>query len=173
MRIAEPQPPLYEDFAKPIYELPNAILVSNPALVNIHSSKDFSGFNVLLYHGYSFDFFVSNVDSIRNQGGYNRADLIMKFLLQRRHLAPTHTSIQFIPDVKEDFLVIDLIPDFFISGHIHRVSVLNYRNITLLGCGCWSDESEDQRKRGIVPEPGKVILVNLRNRNAKILNFRE
>ncbi|MBU0614620.1 MAG: metallophosphoesterase, partial [Nanoarchaeota archaeon] len=58
MRIAEPQPPLYQDFAAALYELPNVTHVSNPAIVNIHASEDFSGFDVLMYHGYSFDYYV-------------------------------------------------------------------------------------------------------------------
>ena len=102
MRIAEPQPELYKDFAEDIWNLPNVTMVSNPSMVNIHSSANFSGFDVLMYHGYSFDYYVANVDSIRNQGGYDRADLIMQFLLQRRHLAPTHASTLYIPDTKQD-----------------------------------------------------------------------
>ena len=54
-----------------------------------------------MYHGYSFDYFVAQVDSLRNQGGYDRADLIMKFLLKRRHLAPSHLSTLYIPDAKK------------------------------------------------------------------------
>jgi len=173
IRLAEPQPILNKEIAKGLYEMENVLIVTNPSVVNIASSIDFSGFNILLYHGYSFPYLADNVESIRINGRLERPDLIMKFLLQRRHLAPPHTSIQYIPNADKDSLVIDTVPDFFVSGHIHRISVLNYRNITLLGCGCWMSESENNKKRGIVPEPGKVILVNLQNRNAKILNFKE
>jgi len=62
MRVAEPQFPIYKDFSEPLYKLPNAIFVSNPSTVNIHSSKNFSGFDVLIYHGYSFDFYVAEVE---------------------------------------------------------------------------------------------------------------
>lgn len=92
LRISEPQPPLSKSFAEPMHNLNNAVMVSNPSVVNISSSYNFEGFDVLMYHGYSFDYFVAHVDSLRNQGGYDRADLIMKFLLKRRHLAPTHSS---------------------------------------------------------------------------------
>ncbi|MCK4522209.1 MAG: metallophosphoesterase, partial [Nanoarchaeota archaeon] len=68
LRIAEPQPELYKDFSKALWELENVIMVSNPAIVNIQSSNDFSGFDILLYHGYSFDYYVPNVDSIRFGG---------------------------------------------------------------------------------------------------------
>jgi len=171
MRIAEPQPPLYQDFAKPLYELPNLISVSNPALVNIHSSEKFSGFDVLLYHGYSFDYFVANVDSIRNKGGYNRADLIMKFLLKRRHLAPTHTSTLYTPDVSQDPLVISKAPDFFITGHIHKSIAANYKNITLISGSCWQSKTSFQEKVGHNPEPGRIPMVNLKTREIKILKF--
>lgn len=172
MRIAEPQPELYKDFAKPIWDLPNIIMVSNPAMVNIHSSPTFPGFDVLLYHGYSFDYYVANVDSIRNQGGYDRADLIMRFLLQRRHLAPTHTSTLYIPEVNKDPLIIDKIPDFFATGHIHNKPIVsNYRNITMLSCGCWQSQTSFQEKVGHNPGPARVPIVNLQTREIKILNF--
>jgi len=171
MRIAEPQPPLYKDFAMPIYDLPNIVSVSNPSLVNIHSSENFSGFDILLYHGYSFDYFVANVDSIRNNGGYDRADLIMKFLLKRRHLAPTHTSTLYVPDVKKDPLVITKIPDFFITGHIHKSIAANYKNVTLISGSCWQSRTTFQEKVGHHPEPGRVPIANLKTREIKILKF--
>jgi DNA polymerase II small subunit len=171
MRIAEPQPELYKDFAKNLWDMPNVTMVSNPAMVNIHSSKDFPGFDVLLYHGYSFDYYVANVDSIRNQGGYDRADLIMQFLLQRRHLAPTHTSTLYIPDTKSDPLVIEHIPDIFLTGHIHKSAIQNYRNITLICGSCWQAKTPFQEKVGHNPEPARVPVLNLHTRKFKLLKF--
>ncbi|MBI5880967.1 hypothetical protein HZB90_02450, partial [archaeon] len=165
------QPTLYRDFAEPVWQLPNITMVSNPAVVNINSSKEFPGFDVLLYHGFSFPYYADNVESIRNNGGQQRVDLIMKFLLQRRHLAPTHKSNLYLPDPQKDNLVIDKIPDFFASGHIHRVSATSYRNVTLLSCSCWLEKTEYQEKRGLSPQPGRAILVNLQTRKVKIMNF--
>jgi DNA polymerase II small subunit len=171
MRMAEPQLPIYEDFSKPLYDIPNVIMVSNPAVINIHGSADFSGFDVLLYHGYSFDYFVANVDSIRNNGGYDRGDLIMRFLLQRRHLAPTHTSSLYIPETKKDPLVIDPVPDMFITGHIHKSIAANYRNVTMISGSCWQSKTAFQEKVGHKPEPSRAPLVNLQTREVKILKF--
>ena len=172
MRIAEHQPVLYKDFAKPIWDLPNAVMVSNPSIVNIHSSKDFSGFDVLLYHGYCFDYFIANVSAIRNNGGYDRADLVMKFLLQKRHLAPTHKSTLYIPETAKDPLVIDQIPDLFVTGHIHSSPIIaNYRNISMLSCGCWQAKTPFQEKVGHNPGPGKIPIMNLQTREVKILKF--
>ncbi|MBU1204669.1 MAG: DNA-directed DNA polymerase II small subunit [Nanoarchaeota archaeon] len=171
MRIAEPQPVLYKDFAAPIWELPNTILVSNPALVNIGAKKGFPGFDILMYHGYSFDYYMANVESIRNNGGYERADLMMKFLLQKRHLAPTHKSTLYIPDIKTDPLVITKIPDFFMTGHIHYSSVSNYRNITMICGSCWQSKTTFQEKVGHHPQPSRVPIINLQTRDVKILKF--
>ncbi len=171
MRISEPQPKLYSDFAEAIWKLPNVVLVSNPALVNIASDKNFPGFDVLMYHGYSFDHYVAEVDSIRMQGGYDRADLIMKFLLQKRHLAPTHTSTLYLPNQKKDNLIISTVPDFFITGHIHKSAVKNYRGVTTICGSCWQSKTTFQEKVGHNPEPCKVPIVNLKTREVKILNF--
>ncbi|MFH1210079.1 MAG: metallophosphoesterase [archaeon] len=171
LRIAEPQPMLDKKLAKPIYELQNVIIGTNPSIINIASSSNFIGFNVLLYHGFSFPYLAENIDSVRINGRLDRADLIMKSILQKRHLAPSHESSLYIPDTKGDSLVIDKVPDFFVSGHIHKTSVLNYRGVTTLGCGCWTKQTGDQAKRGIVPEPSKVIITNLQTRDVKILNF--
>ena len=171
MRLAEPQPPIYRDFAEPLYRLPNVTITSNPAMVNIHSSSIFPGFNVLLYHGYSFDFYVTEVESIRNNGGYDRADLLMKFLLQKRHLAPSYTSTLYVPDIKSDFLVIDKVPDFFVSGHIHKASATNYRGVTLISSSCWQGKTAYQEKVGHNPEPSRVPIVNLKTRQMKLLKF--
>ena len=171
MRLAEPQLPIYKDFSEPIYTLPNTIMVSNPSLVNIHSTDTFPGFDVLIYHGYSFDYYVAEVDSIRNRGGYDRADLIMKFLLQKRHLAPAYTSTLYVPDSDMDPLVITKPPDFFVSGHIHKAAAANYRNVTLISGSCWESKTAYQEKMGHNPEPSRVPIVNLQTRNIKMLKF--
>ena len=171
MRISEPQPVFDPLIGKGFYEMPNVIMTSNPAVVNIHSSEGFPGFDVLMYHGFSFPYFSENVSSIRDKGGLARCDLIMKFLLQRRHLAPSHGSNLYTPNGTYDPLVIDKIPDLFVSGHVHQISVGNYRNVTLLNSSCWVVQSEDNAKRGIIPHPAKIPIINLKTREVKIMNF--
>ncbi|MBI2151854.1 metallophosphoesterase [Candidatus Woesearchaeota archaeon] len=169
--IAEPQTLFYKEFAPALYELPNVTMVSNPAMINIGKSKTFSGLDVLMYHGFSFDYYVANVESIRNGGGYHRADLIMKFLLKRRHLAPSFKSTPYVPGYKDDPLLIRKIPDIMVSGHIHYCSVANYKGVTLICGSCWQAKTTFQEKLGHDPEPARVPLVNLKTRQVKILNF--
>jgi len=168
-RLSEPQPLFDKDLASPLYNLDNLILVSNPSYVNVSSTHDFEGFNVLLYHGVSLPYYADCVERIRQAGGLKRIDLVMHYLLQRRHLAPAHGSTLYLPD--DDFLVIDKIPDFFITGHTHNVNLSIYKNITCINSSCWVTQTEDQERRGIVPEPGRVVIVNLKDRSTKIINF--
>ncbi|MBN1792366.1 metallophosphoesterase [Candidatus Woesearchaeota archaeon] len=170
-RLSEPQQPILHNYAESLRSLPNVVLLSNPAIVRLGIKENFPGFDMLIYHGYSMIYYANNVESIRSAGGQKRPDLIMKFLLQRRHLAPSHTSNLYIPDSEEDPLVIKHIPDFFVTGHIHRASVGQYKNITLLNCSCWDGVTEDQEKRGLEPQPARLPIVNLKTREVKIINF--
>ena len=170
-RLSEPQERPFKDMAGAIWDMKNVTLVSNPAYVKIGVKENFAGFDLLLYHGGSLIYYADNIPSIRAAGGQKRSDLIMKFLLQRRHLAPTHGSTLYLPDPDEDFLLIDIVPDFFITGHIHRSSAANYRNITMINSSCWTETTEDQIKRGLEPLPARVPVVNLKTRNVKMINF--
>lgn len=171
VRLAEPQPKFYKDFAQSLYEMPNVTLVSNPSLINIGKKENFSGFDILLYHGFSLPYYAMNVPSIRSSGGMKRTDLVLKYLMQRRHLSPTYGASQFVPCIDKDPLVIDKVPDFLVTGHIHRLSISNYRNVTLINCGCWNAVTEDQEKRGMEPQPGKLPIINLKTRQVHLMNF--
>ncbi|MEK6950325.1 MAG: metallophosphoesterase [Nanoarchaeota archaeon] len=171
VQLAEPQPALYLEYAPELAGLPNVHLVPNPSFVTIGATEQFSGLDVLLYHGYSFDYFVANVDAIRAQGGYHRADLIMKFLLKRRHLAPSFKSTAYYPGYAEDPLLITKVPDLLVTGHIHYSHVANYKGVTMISCSCWQGKTSYQVKLGHDPEPARVPLVNLRTREVKILRF--
>ncbi|MEW5896728.1 MAG: metallophosphoesterase [Nanoarchaeota archaeon] len=171
IHLAEPQTSFDVKFAPQLFELPNVKLVTNPAVVNIGRTSSFPGFNVLLYHGYSFDHYVSSVESIRSGGGYHRADLIMKFLLKRRHLAPSFSSTPYFPVHKEDPLLIKTIPDFFISGHIHYSNIAAYKGVITISGSCWQGRTAFQEKLGHEPEPARVPIVNLKTREIKILKF--
>ncbi|PIN70684.1 hypothetical protein COV93_00550 [Candidatus Woesearchaeota archaeon CG11_big_fil_rev_8_21_14_0_20_43_8] len=172
-RLSEPQPPPYKDVSSMLWEMPNVTMLSNPGIVNIHSSDGFSGFDVLMYHGFSFVHYADCVESIRSAGGLDRPELIMKLLLQKRHLAPTHSSALYIPDTNNNSHIINNIPDFFVSGHIHKASISNYRNITMICGSCWQSITSFEEKMGLHPEPGRVPIVNLQTRECKIIKFME
>lgn len=171
LRVSEPQPPFNKEFAIDFYNLPNVYLVSNPAMVNIASSEKFEGFNILLYHGASFHYFISNVDSLRLNNARDNPSIILKFLLQKRHLAPSHGATMYVPNKDNDPLLIDVVPDIFASGDMHRSSTLNYKNIIIINCSCWQSKTDFQEKTGNNPDPCRVPIVNLKTREVKILDF--
>ncbi len=172
-RIGEPQPKLDYTYTQALTDIPNVISVGNPAVINIYAqqAQEFEGFNVLLYHGYSFVYYAEHVPSIRQKGAQKRPDLISRYLLQRRHLAPTHTSALYIPDPKKDFLALEKVPDFFFSGHIHRASVSNYRNVTCINASCWVSQSDEQERRGLEAQPARAFIINMQTREVKVMNF--
>ncbi|MBW3004586.1 metallophosphoesterase [Candidatus Woesearchaeota archaeon] len=172
-RMAEPQPALSQDYTKELWEMPNVIMTCNPSFVNIHSSEDFPGFNFLVYHGYSYDHYAEAVESIKTSGRHlsDRVDLVMKFMLQRRHLAPSHATTLYIPDAKTDPLVIETVPDFFISGHVHKAAVSSYRGVSIVCGSCWQGQTAFQEKVGHIADPGKVPVINLKTRQIKLMRF--
>lgn len=172
-RISEPQPHLSRDYAAPLYELSNATMVCNPCLVNIHAHGDFPGFNILTYHGYSFDDYSEIVPSIKNSGRHlsDRVTLVMRFLLQRRHLAPQHGTTLYIPDSRYDPMVIQYVPDMFFAGHIHKAGSLQYRSVSLLAGSCFQAKTDFQEKVGHEPEPGVVPVISLKTRDVYMLRF--
>lgn len=170
LRIEEPQPALFKDLTKPIYDLSNVTMVSNPAVVNIHNMGNFPGIDVLMYHGYSFDHYVTNVPALRKYG-YDNIDKVQEFLLRKRHLAPTHGSTLIHP-AAQDFLVIDKIPDVMVTGHIHKAKIGRYKNISTISSSCFQDRTSFQEKVGHHPEPGKIPIMNLKTNELKILRFK-
>ena len=173
VRLAEPQPVLDKQFTKELWDMPNVYIISNPGIVNIHAKDTFPGFNVLLYHGYSYDFYADQVPSIKNSGKHisDRSVSVMKYLLQRRHLAPSYTSNLFIPDDEQDCLVIDKVPDIFLSGHIHKASAGQYKGVSLVTGSCFQAKTLFQEKVGHEPEPCQVPVINLQTRKVTILSF--
>ncbi len=171
VRLAEPQPVLSKEYAGALYTLPNVTLVSSPSLVRLEESTTFPGFDVLVYHGCSFDYFIAESNTIREAGGYDRADLVMTMLLKRRHLAPTHNATQSIPDPQCDPMVIEKVPDFFVTGHLHKATAAQYKHVTLLCASCWQGKTAYQEKVGHIPDPSRIFYVDLRTRKVKILKF--
>ena len=172
VRLMEPQHPLDEKYAWPLYDLENVTLTTNPSYVNIGFNENFVGFDVLTYHGFSFPYYANNVTRLMEKKAMNSPDLIMKYLLRNRHLAPTHASVQFFPS-EEDNLVIKNIPDIFVSGHTHKSMISYHNNILIISVSCWEAMTPYQEKFGNDPDHCKVPMLNLKTREVKILDFEE
>jgi len=170
VRLMEPQPLYNQKYAWPLYDLENVILIENPSLVNIASTKDFPGFNVLVYHGFSYPYYSNNVSRLMKIKAMNSPEKIMLYLLQHRHLAPTHGSVQYFPCEKDSHIIRN-VPDIFASGHTHKGALVYSNNILVVSCSTWEEMTPYQEKFGNTPDHCKVPILNLKTRAVKILDF--
>ncbi len=165
VRVAEPQPNIGEDYAPGLHRLPNVTLVTNPCYVSLNE-----GFDVLMYHGASFHGVINDIESLRVADAHKKPTLVIKELLRRRHLAPSHSSVVYIPSEK-DPLLIRKIPDIITTGEVHRPDIDSYNNILMIANSCWQAQTPYEEKVGNVPDPCKVPMLNLKTREIKILDF--
>jgi len=172
VRLMEPQPFLDQKYSWPLYEMDNVFITSNPCYVNIGKKGNFSGFNVLTYHGFSYPYYANNIPSLIQKKAMNCPEEIMKYLLKNRHLAPTHASTQYFP-LEKDGLLIREIPDIFVSAHTHKCGVAYYNNILVISISCWEEMTPYQEKFGNIPDHCKVPVFNLKTRKVKILDFED
>ncbi|MEM2115756.1 MAG: metallophosphoesterase [Candidatus Woesearchaeota archaeon] len=169
VRLAEPQPVIPYYLARDLWEMKNVVMLSNPAIVEFYDQQR-NPLRFLLYHGYSFDYYVATVDLIKSKGGYENISFLMQYLLRLRHLAPTYGSTLYFPE-KKDYLVIDPVPHIFVSGHVHKVSYMQYNGVHLICSSTWQSRTSFQEKVGHHPEPSKVPVFIAKENKVKILNF--
>jgi len=159
VRLAEPQPALPSDIQRMFAG--KMQFVGNPALIDIEGVK------ILSYHGKSIDDFVTHVQTCT----YEDPVTIMKEMLKRRHLAPIYGGRTSIAPEVNDHLVIETIPDIFVTGHVHGTGVERYRGTTLINASSWQDQTNYQKSMNFVPDPAKVPIVNLRDMSIKLMDF--
>lgn len=172
VRLMEPQPVFDEKYAWALYDMKNVLLVGNPSEVNIGFKNNFSGFDILIYHGFSLPYYAGNVPSLIKARAMNQPELIVDYLLKNRHLAPTHSSVQFFPSEK-DFHFIKNVPDIVVTGHIHKSGIFYHNNILGICVSSWEGLTPYQEKFGNTPDHCKVPMLNLKTRVVKILDFEE
>ncbi|MFH1522146.1 MAG: hypothetical protein ABIF18_04270, partial [archaeon] len=164
--VGEPQSIISKKWAPDLYQMENLSLVPNPALVEIGG-----GFKVLMYHGASINRFIDEMLSIRIKHGHKSPTKVVREILKRRHLAPIHGLMDYVPRKDKDPLVIDVIPDIIATADQHRAEIDYYNNILMIAGSCWQLKTPFEEKIGNVPEPCKVPLFNLKTREVKIVDF--
>ena len=74
---------------------------------------------------------------------------------------------------REDWLVIDTIPEIFHTGHLHINGLSRYRNVTLINSGCFQAQTDFMRSFGIDPTIGIVPIVELDSLKTSLLDFKK
>ena len=164
--VGEPQPIIGERFAESLHKIKNLTLVPNPSLIEIDG-----GFRILMYHGASINRFIDEMAEIRTKFGHSSPTRVVREMLKRRHLAPVHGLMDYIPCERGDSLVISKIPDILATADQHRAEVSVFNNILMVASSCWQTITPFEEKVGNVPDPCKVPLFNLKTREIKILDF--
>jgi len=159
VRPAEPQPA----FPRSIQKLfdSNVVFAGNPSLVSLE------GVRVLAYHGRSMDDLVSAIPGM----SYHRPIDAMKAMLRMRHLAPIYGGKTPIAPEAEDHLIIEEIPDIFVTGHVHSAGVDTYRGVVLVNSSTWQAQTPYQKMRNIEPMPARLPIVDLSTGQAAIREF--
>lgn len=159
VRLAEPQPALPEAIGKMFDS--NVKMVGNPAQFEIE------GRNVLIYHGRSIDDWISAVPGL----SYSRPLDVMKEMLKRRHLAPIYGERTAIAPEEKDYMVIDEVPDIFVTGHVHHAGMGDYRGVIMVNASTWQSQTAFQKMHNHMPDPCKAFMIHLGTGKAKVVNF--
>jgi len=169
VRVAEPQPLIDNYYGSALHEIDNLVLVTNPTLIKlIEGNKEFK---VLMYHGASIHSFINEIEELRLMKAHSCPAKAIRHMLKRRHLAPTHSSVVYIPNKDLDPLVISEVPDVLCTGEMHRVDIENYNGVLIVTGSCWQSQTDFEEKIGNIPDPCKVPILNLKTREIKVLDF--
>ncbi|MEK6820176.1 MAG: metallophosphoesterase, partial [Nanoarchaeota archaeon] len=136
VRVAEPQPAITKEYASPLYDLKNVVLVSNPTMVEIINNGK-RGIKILMYHGASMSHYVNEIESLRLGKAHDNPSKVVREMLKRRHLASMHSAVTYIPTEKYDSLMIREVPDIINTADFHKPDVDTYNNILIICSSCW------------------------------------
>lgn len=161
VRATEPQPTLPEDVRRLFPD--HITFVPNPVWLRLH------GVTVLMYHGRSIDDLVTACPGVTYRNPLNA----MRLMMDMRHLAPIYGGKTPISPGTMDHMVIDIVPDVFLTGHVHSWGVENYRGTILVNGSTWQSQTDYQRLMNFDPLPARATLMDLSTVRPRLLNFME
>ena len=162
VRLAEPQPGFDEEL-RSIMGAHDARVASNPATVELE------GVSVLMYHGVSLDEVIAELPA--DLASYDEPHKAMYQLLKKRHVAPQFGERTRLAPEARDYLVIDEVPDVFHAGHVHKLGIGRYHNVTVVNSGCWQAQTAFQRRVNIEPDAGYAPILDLDTLEVTIRKF--
>jgi DNA polymerase II small subunit len=160
VRPAEPQPAFEKEIQK-LFAGKDTIFVSNPCSFSLH------GVEILSYHGQSLLDFSTSIPQLK----YNEPIESMKLMLKKRHLAPTYGGYTPLAPEHLDYMIIDRVPDIFVTGHVHVSALADYRGVTLINASSWQAQTSYQKMLNFVPDSAKLPIVDLKTGNATTMDF--
>jgi len=162
VRPAEPQP-TFEKEIQDLFTGMNITFIGNPCYFSLH------GVEVLSYHGQSLLDFATNIQHLK----YNEPVEIMKVMLRKHHLAPTYGGYTPLAPEHLDYMVIDRIPDIFVTGHVHLAQINDYRGVKLINASSWQSQTSYQKMLNFIPDSAKLPIVDLKTGNVTMMDFKK
>ena len=169
IRGAEPQPTFTPKHLPIITSFKNVHLTTNPSYIKIHNLNGQEGLMVLMYHGYSFTSLIDALPHLRLHG-ITQPQYVMKDVLKRRHLAPLYGATIAAPE-KEDGLVIEIVPDIFVTGDLHSHTADIYKGVNIISASTFQGQTAFMDRVGHIANPGKITVLDLDTRKYTILDF--
>ncbi|MFH1101437.1 MAG: DNA-directed DNA polymerase II small subunit [Methanobacteriota archaeon] len=160
VRPAEPQP-AFEKEIQQLFSGNDVVFAANPCYFSVH------GVEVLSYHGQSLLDFATNIPQLK----YNEPLEIMKLMLRKRHLAPTYGGYTPLAPEHMDYMIIDRVPDIFVTGHVHLAALADYRGVTMINASSWQAQTTYQKMLNFIPDSAKLPIVDLKTGNATTMDF--
>jgi DNA polymerase II small subunit len=160
VRPAEPQP-TFEKEIQDLFSGKDIHFVGNPCYFSLNDVE------VLSYHGQSLLDFATNIPHLN----YYEPVETMKVMLRKHHLAPTYGGYTPLAPEHSDYMIIDRIPDIFVTGHVHKAMIDNYRGVTLINASSWQSQTSYQKRLNFVPDSAKLPIVDLKTSNVTMMDF--
>jgi len=160
VRPAEPQP-TFEKEIQDLFSAKDITFIGNPCYFSLH------GVEILSYHGQSLLDFATNIQHLK----YNEPVEIMKVMLKKHHLAPIYGGYTPLAPEHSDYMVIDKVPDIFVTGHVHLAMISEYRGVTLINASSWQAQTSYQKMLNFIPDPAKLPITNLKTGNVTMMDF--
>jgi len=160
VRPAEPQP-TFEKEIQNLFSSNDITFVGNPCYFTLN------GVEILSYHGQSLLDFATNIQHLK----YNEPVEIMKTMLKKHHLAPTYGGYTPLAPEHSDYMVIDKVPDIFVTGHVHLATIGEYRGVTLINASSWQSQTSYQKMLNFIPDSAKLPIVDLKTGNVTMMDF--
>ena len=160
VRPAEPQPAFDKNIQK-LFHSTDATFIGNPAQFSLHSVE------ILSYHGQSLMDFATNIQRLK----YNEPVEIMKVMLQKHHIAPMYGGYTPLAPEHKDYMIIDRVPDIFVTGHVHLANLGEYRGVTLVNASSWQAQTSYQKMLNFIPDPAKLPIADLQTGKVTMMDF--
>ncbi|MDD4050033.1 MAG: DNA-directed DNA polymerase II small subunit [Candidatus ainarchaeum sp.] len=163
VRLSDPQPAITKEYLPRLYEKENIHILGSPAWVVIE------GFKTLMYHGASLHGIYTEIKNAK----MDKPDTAMIEVLKRRDLMPQYGNRQTFVPIEKNLMVIEEVPDIFITADVHHHAYSKYKHVHLIASSCWQDMTDFQKELGHVPTVSKALLFNLKTEELLIKDFLE